>query len=162
VTDGLSNSFAFIEMRVGGVSEWFTEEELSLPAYITPTIPGIKFTGYLPPGPPPFYGRGMRWIDGAPIYTTVNTILAPNDISATNRHTHDLCNGLFTAGSYHPGLLQVCFVDGAVRTIDSSIDVGDLFQKAPLGTSGEPSPYGVWGQLGTIRTGKVIKDLPGL
>jgi prepilin-type N-terminal cleavage/methylation domain-containing protein/prepilin-type processing-associated H-X9-DG protein len=163
VTDGVSNTFAFLEFKVGmPIIEWFTEDQMSLPAQITPTIDCPKAIPFIPPIPPPFYGRGMRWNDGAPVYTTVNTILAPNDVNASNRAWHDLVNGLFTAGSYHPGSLQACFADGSVRSVDFKIDVGDLFQTVPLGDSSQPSPYGVWGQLGTIRCGEVITEIPGL
>lgn len=162
VTDGVSNTFAFLEMKLGApIREWYTEEQLSRPAGITPRIDCPKHVGFLAPIPPPFYGRGMRWTDGAPVYTTVNTILAPNDVNASNRHSHDLVNGLFTAGSYHAGSLQACFADGSIRSIHFAIDNGDLFQFAPRGDSGQPSPYGVWGQLGTIHSGEVIQDLPG-
>jgi hypothetical protein len=102
------------------------------------------------------YGRGMRWNDGAPVYTSVNTILAPNDISASNRSSYDLVNGLYTAGSYHRSLLIVLYVDASVHAISDNIDNGDLAHFAPLGSSTEASPYGVWGQLGTIGCGEVV------
>ncbi len=156
VRDGTSNSLAMTELKVqAGIADWFTEDQLSQPSRMTIRHPDLDFIPFLPVPPPPLYGRGMRWTDGAPVYTAVNTILAPNDNSASNRSSYDLVNGLYTAGAHHRDLLMVLYVDASVHTISSSIDSGDLTQYAPHGSSGEPSPYGVWGQIGTIGCGEV-------
>ena len=158
VTDGTSNSFALLELKIDrNIAEWHTLAQLSLPSKLTPRHPDFpKFIGFLPLLPPPIlYGRGMRWNDGAPVYTAINTILTPNDVIITNRSTYDLVNGLLPASSQHPGLLQTLYVDGSVHTLSVYIDNGDLTMIAPLGSSAEPTPYGVWGQLGTIGCGEV-------
>lgn len=111
--------------------------------------------------PPPLqYGRGMRWNDGAPVYTAVTTILQPNEPCSSNRFDHDLVNGHFNAGSHHYRLVIALFVDGSVRTIDELIDNGDLFKRTPLGDDRSPSPYGVWGEMGTIGGGEAVKNEP--
>jgi hypothetical protein len=163
VTDGTSNSFAVLELKVGGhLSDWYTEYELSKPSKITPRHPEIpKWIPKRPLVPPPKdYGRGKRWTDGAPAFTAINTILGPNDGHASNRSVHELVNGLYTAGSYHPGHIMALYVDASVHVISAKIDNGDLTIFAPNGASGEPSPYGIWGKLGTIACGEVTHSEP--
>ncbi|MFN3192096.1 MAG: DUF1559 domain-containing protein [Aureliella sp.] len=158
VTDGTSMTMAYVEMRIGGLTSWYTPEELSIPGKISPRVPVEKFIPRMPLVSPPYFGRGRRWNDGAPIYTAVNAILSPNDISASNMFVHDLVTGLFTAGSYHPGIIQVAYVDGSVHTIAESIDNGNLLHRSPNGDSSGPSPYGVWGAVSTISSGEVFEN----
>ncbi len=159
VRDGTSNTLAMVELKVqAGIGDWFTEEQLSKPSKMTARHPEIDHIGFLPTPPPPLYGRGMRWTDGAPAYTAVNTILAPNDWSASNRSSYDLVNGLYTAGAYHRDLMIVLYVDASVHVVSANIDNGDLAQFAPHGSSGAPSPYGVWGQIGTIGCGEIASS----
>ena len=159
ISDGASNTLAYIEQKVDGPLDWATIEDLILP-YQFLTCPACPCR--FPCPPPKYYGRGRRWMDGNPLYTSVNTILPPFLHSVSNRRCPDMVNGHYTGGSYHDGkVLQVCFVDGAVRTISGSIDCGNLQIVTPLGDTLDRSPYGTWGELGTIRSGEVIKDLPG-
>ena len=154
VLDGTSNSIALTEIRIGGVQEWFPDAEISVPckhSKFKPCLPAPS--GGTPTAPPAPYGRGMRWIDGAPVYTAINTILGPNDNNVSQRQSIDLVPGLFTAGSYHNSVVGILFVDGSVHYLAENIDTGDLSTVAPRGNSGEPSPYGVWGRLGTIASG---------
>lgn len=155
VLDGTSNSIAMAEIKIGGVQEWFPDAEISVPcrhSKFKPCLPAP--IGGTPTPPPAPYGRGMRWIDGAPIYTAINTILGPNDNNISQRQSIDLVPGLFTSGSYHNSVVGILFVDGSVHFLAENIDTGDLNAVAPRGTSGEPSPYGVWGRLGPIASGE--------
>ena len=108
-------------------------------------------------------GRGTRWADGRPTYTTFQTILPPNQLSATR--DNDNSEGYFTAGSRHPGGCHILMVDGAVKFITDSIDTGDLNNPmAPVQTrgpwlpAGSESPYGLWGALGTRASKEVIDE----
>ncbi len=155
VTDGTSNSIALAEIKIGGIQEWFPDDVISVPckhSKFNPCPPTP--VGGTPTPPPAPYGRGLRWIDGSPIYTSINTILGPNDNNASQRQSIDLVPGLFSAGSYHRGIVGVLFVDGSVHYLAENIDTGDLTTVAPKGTSSEPSPYGVWGSLGTVSSGE--------
>jgi prepilin-type N-terminal cleavage/methylation domain-containing protein len=157
VLDGTSNSIAIAEIRIGGVQEWFPDSEISIPckhSKFNPCLPAP--VGGTPTPPPAPYGRGLRWIDGAPIYTAINTILGPNDNNVSQRQSIDLVPGLFSAGSYHQGVVGTLFVDGSVHFLPENIDTGDLRTVAPRGNSSEPSPYGVWGRLGTIASGEPL------
>ena len=99
---------------------------------------------------------GNRAYDGAPPFTAVNTIIAPNGPSCKhgNDNAHDR-DGVFTMSSKHPGGAQVVMGDGRVLFISESVDTGDL-TAAPV-TSGE-SPYGLWGALGTVSGGELISE----
>jgi len=99
---------------------------------------------------------GTRAFDGAPPFTTVNTILPPNGPSCKhqNNNAHDR-DGVFTMSSQHIGGVHVLMGDGAVKFIGNSIDSGNP-DRDPV-TGGE-SPYGVWGALGTVAGTELIGD----
>jgi hypothetical protein len=46
--------------------------------------------------------------------------------------------------------------DGSVRFVSSNIDTGNLAVPAPAATSGVPSPFGVWGALGSKAGGETV------
>ncbi len=57
-----------------------------------------------------------------------------------------------SAQSYHPGGVNVVMADGSIHFISETIDTGDLTAPQPI--SGQPSPYGVWGALGSRDGGE--------
>jgi hypothetical protein len=59
--------------------------------------------------------------------------------------------GMFPPASYHTGGVSVGLFDGAVRFVSNAIDCGN--QNAAAVTRG-PSPYGVWGALGSPDGGE--------
>ncbi len=98
--------------------------------------------------------RGSNWADGAAGPALVNTILPPFSPSAAilGRAAAD---GLYSASSYHGNAVVVSFADGSVHSVAKDIDAGDA--QAPTLTSAEieagaPTPYGVWGALGTLAS----------
>ena len=56
-----------------------------------------------------------------------------------------------SASSNHPGGAQVAMTDGSVRFVTEGIDTGNLTLMEVV--SG-PSPYGVWGALGSKDGGE--------
>lgn len=106
----------------------------------------------------PTEGRGFRWADYFDYYSCMHTILAPN---------RELCGGNVNAAnpvvcppsSRHQGGVHVLLADGAVKFITDSIEAGNssagmvIFGNSGPRAPGEPSPYGLWGALGT-RAGK--------
>ncbi|MBC7821886.1 MAG: DUF1559 domain-containing protein, partial [Planctomycetaceae bacterium] len=89
---------------------------------------------------------GQAEING---FTTVLPPNAPACIDIANGNA-DGTGVLAPPNSYHTGGVHCLMVDGAVRFVNNSINTGNL----GVGTSlGAPSPYGVWGALGT-RNGK--------
>ncbi|MCC9599869.1 DUF1559 domain-containing protein [Stieleria sp. JC731] len=107
------------------------------------------------------HGRGHRWSDGRPQSSVIVTIRPPNSYNIIEAHGS---RGLLTASSRHPGGVHVLMGDGAVRFITESIDTGDQShipygEPNPPGTSlgaGQPSPYGLWGALGTKAGHEII------
>ncbi len=95
--------------------------------------------------------HGSLWHTGLGPFIGFQTVLAPNSPSCMVENWGDTW-GLSSASSYHTGGVQVCFGDGSVRFISQTIDTGNL--TLPEVTSG-PSPYGVWGALGSRSGGEV-------
>jgi prepilin-type N-terminal cleavage/methylation domain-containing protein/prepilin-type processing-associated H-X9-DG protein len=110
-------------------------------------------------------GRGYRWADGRPLMTAFNTVLPPN--SEVCQAAGDGSIGVMSISSRHPGGAHVLFGDGAVRLITDSIDAansshGNVWLEATQSgrRPGSPSPYGLWGALGTRASAEVIDDSP--
>ncbi|OYV84920.1 MAG: hypothetical protein B7Z73_14550, partial [Planctomycetia bacterium 21-64-5] len=102
---------------------------------------------------------GWRWADGWHIYTQYFHMLPPNSPSCG-------INGenwaMISASSFHPGGCNVVMLDGSVRFITDGIDAGNptmTVQQTSGWAGGKPedymgpSPYGVWGAMGTSRSG---------
>ncbi len=104
-------------------------------------------------------GIGMRWADH--YLTHFFTILPPNSegsipLNAANRY-------VFTTSSHHQGGAHVVFADGSVKFITDSIEAGNGRTPivwsggvAPTSTPGAPSPFGLWGALGTRGNKEVL------
>ncbi|MEO8494009.1 MAG: DUF1559 domain-containing protein [Planctomycetota bacterium] len=93
--------------------------------------------------------RGQRWGDGRPAFTGFQTILPPNSPSCSGTgNNEETNNAVYSVYSWHPGGAQACFADGSVKFISETIDTGNT-SATPPGTTTQPSPYGVWGALGT-------------
>jgi prepilin-type N-terminal cleavage/methylation domain-containing protein len=112
--------------------------------------------------------RGFRWADFTPIISQVNTILPPNsELCWSSDSTHF---GVAPPSSFHPGGIHAVLADGSVKFISNTIEAGN--SRSPcvycnLSTerganspipAGSPSPYGLWGALGTRSSGEVIGD----
>jgi prepilin-type N-terminal cleavage/methylation domain-containing protein len=111
-------------------------------------------------------GRGYRWADAGTVWTDFNTILPPN---------RELClggggnggvgaPGVAPASSRHPGGAHVLMSDGAIIFITDSIEAGDVhhgnvwLNGIDESVPGSPSPYGLWGALGTRASSEVIQE----
>jgi len=106
---------------------------------------------------------GYRAYAGNSFFAAFSTCLPPNSANcydtANNPGTSEHWQpGLFSASSWHTGGVQVLLMDGAVRFISDSIDVGNLAAALPAANSGAASPYGVWGAAGTRASGEVVSD----
>jgi len=83
--------------------------------------------------------------------TEISTIMPPNGPSCAV-FGDDWNAVMWSPTSYHPGGVNAAFLDGSVRFISDTIDTGNL--NLPTVSSG-PSPYGVWGALGSRNGGEV-------
>ena len=160
--DGTSNTILFGEAVAGGAADdilggvaldmqaWNPAACL---ARISPTNPR-KLTA---PVRADFRPQGGRAWDGRPYFVGFSTMVAPNGPSCHwggvdgNEHMGAL-------SSYHTGGGQVSMTDGSVHFISSSIDTGRQTQDDIAAPSG-PSPYGVWGALGS-RDGGEAASVP--
>ncbi len=84
---------------------------------------------------------GERWADGRPYYAGFNTIIPPNGPSCAEDNG-DYFNGIYSASSKHPGMVNAVMGDGSVRKFTDSIDAD------------------VWVALGT-RAGDETFEMPG-
>lgn len=91
------------------------------------------------------YRGGAFWAAGFPSTTMINTILPPNGPTCS-RTTDGAEQMLVPPTSYHPGGAMLLWCDGAVSFISETVDTGNL--ALPSVTAG-PSPYGVWGAMGS-------------
>jgi len=97
---------------------------------------------------------GNKWTDGQAERVGFHTILPPNSPSCGGTDVNaDNTTAVLPPTSGHPGGVNVAFADGAVAFIADSIDTGNL-KVVVSNTSTGPSPYGVWGALGTKSGGE--------
>ena len=107
--------------------------------------------------------RGLKWACGFPVFTAITTISPPNTaICSTGGSTWQ--PGLYPPSSRHQGGAHVLMGDGAVKFITDSIESGDQtrgniwYNGTGLRAPGEPSPYGLWGALGTRATKEIVNE----
>lgn len=168
VTDGLSNTAAISECKLG--------QEASKEVTVGIAI-GVNGYNGAPPsiclataGPGNLYTTavetrrgweiGWRWADSFHVYTSYFHMLPPNSPSC-GRSAESWA--IISASSYHPGGVNVCMLDGSVRFIGDGVDSGNplmtVQQSSSYGGGNPqeymgPSPYGIWGAMGTSRSGE--------
>jgi prepilin-type N-terminal cleavage/methylation domain-containing protein len=159
ITDGTSNTVAMSErvkhadVTIGARPQVAIKEGIMTgisvqtgPGACLATVSGNYYT--TPAQVKGFWG--CLWTDGHTERTGFNTILPPNAPSCAGdnpaNQNADSNIGVFPPTSYHPGGALVLMCDGSNRLIADSIDTGNL-ALAPV-TAG-PSPYGVWGAMGS-------------
>ena len=166
VTDGTSNTAAFSEVVQ---SASYGGDNLEIAGQVrrdtanVHTNPSLCLAQVDPNNPRQFVAgsngdrwRGDRWGDGRVAFTGFMTILPPNSPSCTNAGSVD--NDLVvSAASRHRGGVQVCMADGAVRFVSENIDAGDP-SATPPGRVTTPSPYGIWGAIGTKNCGEPLGE----
>jgi prepilin-type N-terminal cleavage/methylation domain-containing protein len=96
---------------------------------------------------------GWLWSSGRPSFVSFSTVLPPNGPRCSDYERM----GSLTPQSHHVGGVFAVMADGAVRFVADDIDAGD--PSAPERLSG-PSPYGVWGSLGSRAGSDAFAILP--
>ena len=116
--------------------------------------------------------KGFAWGHSHSRFTAFMAALPPNSPScATNTRSDGNSQRLISATSYHAGGVNVTFLDASGRFISETIESGNPVliagqdrdgnwlpgndQSVP-GRYGGPSPYGVWGAMGTISGGESV------
>ncbi|MDR1959227.1 MAG: DUF1559 domain-containing protein [Planctomycetaceae bacterium] len=112
----------------------------------------------------PYYRRVWRghwYSDGRTASTGFSTVVSPNGPNCSAGNDDTTGTQIYTAQSYHTGGVNILFLDGSVHFISDTINNANL--TLPNGnpvpregpTSG-PSPYGVWGALGSLDGGESV------
>ncbi|KAA5541862.1 DUF1559 domain-containing protein [Roseiconus nitratireducens] len=188
ITDGLSNTIMCGEnivndntLRAAGTEMAADNAVWDLPPsnwkqYLDPERPSYINTNTSTGGlstcdPKPCYesnpnhGRGRRWSDGRPEFSTFQTITPPNSYNIQRWHGR---SGAYCASSFHQGGAHILMGDGAVTFITDSIESGDQNHvpygrdngdgRGTNGGAGRESPYGLWGALGTKASKETIEE----
>jgi prepilin-type processing-associated H-X9-DG protein len=188
VSDGSSNTLAFSEtgviefagtrsVRAGGLvvrpGSWFTTPQQCIAAAWPPgstgdrgeygataTVRTITMDGN-PPSDNSAY-RGCTFVWAEAINQGFLAMLPPNGPNCLESHVNNRVFSMVTAGSYHPGGVNVGLVDGSVRFVTDSVQTNLAgYRPGPIegtnqNTSSGPSPYGVWGAMATIDGGESV------
>jgi prepilin-type processing-associated H-X9-DG protein len=105
--------------------------------------------------PPSHHRDGESWVAGFPMIMGFTTILPPNAPSCAHEQG-EWADGIFNPDSYHPGGINAGMADGSVRFIADTINTGNLGAPMPRFGNLGPSPYGVWGALGSKQGGEAV------
>jgi prepilin-type N-terminal cleavage/methylation domain-containing protein len=107
--------------------------------------------------------RGGAWADGGTVHTGFQTVTPPNSPACINTG-NDSDGAAMAPSSYHPGGVNVVMGDSSVRFISNNIDTGNLSLSWSAyngaNPAGTPSPYGVWGALGSRAGRESVADEP--
>ena len=159
IKDGGSNTIAMVEIGTADGRDLRGQYAVDLPHHVL-TDPGIALRTvngnkqtYQKGVALHKFGRGYNWVDGAAGPGLVNTILPPNSPSCAVQGTGPV-DGIYSAGSYHTGGVNVAFCDGSVHFITDDVDCGNTAAVPPTAEDflkkSIRSPFGLWGAMGTI------------
>ncbi|MFG0335442.1 MAG: DUF1559 domain-containing protein [Maioricimonas sp. JB049] len=102
-------------------------------------------------------GWGFKWDHGSTSHVGFTTVLPPNGPLCASAGNDNQSHGIYPPSSQHTGGVNAVMADGSVRFISENIDTGDLTQPHPTGLN-QPSPYGVFGSLGSRMGGETISN----
>lgn len=163
--DGLSNTLLVSE---AAVSTSFTDRRIISGTAVVPSIWNNSVTnpapcltqrdtadmGYLPSSAQIYSWRGMVYSDGRIAVSGFTTVTPPNSQSCAQNSTGDNAWGIFPPTSHHAGGVNACFGDGSVSFISDSIDCNGSNQDS---VKSGPSPYGVFGAIGSPNGGETLR-----
>jgi len=164
-TDGLSKTILFSERMRGSTNNgtWAATSGNSIPtaiAQVTSISSNPRACLSVSDGANYVAGTQIKtvwgnfWTDGQAERVGFHTILPPNSPSCGGATAQaDNSTAVLPPTSGHPGGVNVAFADGAVAFIADTIDTGTM-TTVVSNTSSIPSPYGVWGALGTKAGGE--------
>ena len=107
--------------------------------------------------------KGRRWADARAAYSSFHCALPPNSPSCFqdgNQSENNSCMCV-SATSNHSGGVNACMMDGSVRFVSDTIDIGDITHKLGYPNNGGeghhwtgPTTHGVWGAMATPQGGE--------
>ena len=166
ITDGLSNTIAMSErLRVnfgfGSSPNGSVKYGAATPGFITGTFPQANPGQCLAVANGAYYSNpsqvnglfGTMWCDGPVRRCGFTTVLPPNSpscVSSDNNGNYS-GSGIISPTSNHPAGVNGMMADGSVRFVNESINTGNLSWQE---VAGGPSPYGVWGAMGSKAGGE--------
>ncbi|GIX00275.1 MAG: prepilin-type N-terminal cleavage/methylation domain-containing protein [Pirellulaceae bacterium] len=159
VTDGTSNTLLFSEITIYNGAGKLHGHYVVIPSATFRAGPIVCMQARGPNGtlvgtlPTSHHRMGDAWTNGTSMVCGFTAILPPNSPSCANERG-EWQEGIYSANSYHTGGVNAVMVDGSVHFITENIDTGNL--AAPVPVNG-PSPYGVWGALGSSAEGEVVQ-----
>ncbi len=165
ILDGLSNTIAFSEAVVGGESSSerikgniITGLSHNEPKLCTARRKTTDSNFYEVTATYSIAGtrRGRPWGYGYTSIIGFSTILSPNSPSCMMYSTGSNSKGFYTATSFHSGGVNTLRADGSVFFVNETIEAGDNSTNTGINASPGPSPYGVWGALGSILGGETV------
>ncbi len=104
--------------------------------------------------------HGSSLWDGQAERCGFTTIIPPNGPACAQgaNYNADSQHAVLPPTSLHVGGVHCLMADGAVRFVSENIDSGNLSATAPAQGASSPSPFGVWGALGTKNAGEVVGE----
>jgi hypothetical protein len=166
ITDGSSNTVALAEMALSQDTNtiWGNVQKsvggLTTPANCVSKANSRQYTSA--PLANQSDWRGWSWMSAQVGVAFFQTILPPNSPSCGSTGWEDDI-GIYSAASRHVGGAHALLCDGAVRFISENISSGnasttELASGKGGGPVQGPSPYGIWGALGSRAGGEVVSD----
>jgi len=123
---------------------------------------------------------GTSWLRSGISFTGFQTIIGPNGASCVNpgaaaTNQQEQNSAIRSAGSYHFGGAHVVTFDNSVKFVPNEVDTTNTTPLANASTYyapgrngnnqtpnwNSPSPFGVWGALGTRGAGDDVGVMPG-
>jgi prepilin-type N-terminal cleavage/methylation domain-containing protein/prepilin-type processing-associated H-X9-DG protein len=103
---------------------------------------------------------GSLWHDGQAGRIGFNTVLPPNAPSCAgdSNPNADSTSFIYPPQSNHPGGVNVAFADSSTRFLSNAIDCGNTGAAPQPRNSSGPSPYGVFGALGSKAGADTVGD----